>query len=128
MKLIKFLIIFLSTLTIFNVIGCKQFNISDIDYVKISVINNTNDIKLQRVIFDGPSKDVEVFITELSKAKRIWIGFVIKEALIEGEYLVELYSANRLVGKYTVINSENIYDEINKKYLKRKMINYLPLR
>lgn len=123
LKIVK--VIFIIILVSLN-IGCHQFNIENIDSVEIIQIRNIDNMKTENVVYYGSAKNVKPFLIELSKIKSTWISFVIKEALLEGEYLIFLYSNDQMIGKYRIINSENIVDEITKKYYYGKLLKFIP--
>ncbi len=74
-------------------------------------------------IYNGSYQGVASMMNTLSKARRIPVLFVSKAALEEGEYNIEIFQNGSLIESYTVFNSQNIFDNINNKFLKSNILS-----
>jgi hypothetical protein len=67
-------------------------------------------------VYNGSYDGINRIMKKISTA---WRAFaIVKEALWEGEYIVNVYNNGLLVQTYLVMNSSNVYDRTNDRYLK----------
>ncbi len=123
MMLVLFVFSFVNIL----LVACMSDQIN-VKRVVITQIYYLQGSKNEKIIFDGSSNQVKELLAELKKAKKIPLELVIKEALIEGEYKIELYMSGGMVKTFFVINSRNIYDEDNNQYYYCPLLQFIPNR
>ncbi len=75
-------------------------------------------------IYNGSYQDVAYIMNELSRAKRIFFSFT-KEALLEGEYTIDVYQNSSLIQSYTIFNSQDVYDKTRDRYLRSTILTHI---
>jgi hypothetical protein len=76
-------------------------------------------------IYNGSYQGVAYIMNKLSEARRISPLFMLKEALVEGTYSIDVYQNNVLIQSYTVKNSQNVIDETNDKPLRSTILTQI---
>lgn len=63
------------------------------------------------LFFDCELKNAPKIVNQIRNATRIPNGFAIKEALLEGSYIMQIYSGDKIEKSYEIVNSKNVYDD-----------------
>jgi hypothetical protein len=74
-------------------------------------------------IYNDTYNRLSPMMDNLSKARRINVRSLVKEALPEGRYTIDIYEHGAIIQSYIVFNSENVYDKTNNYYLKSNVLN-----
>jgi hypothetical protein len=69
-------------------------------------------------IYNDSYQRLSSMMDKLLKSRKITIMTLSKETLPEGEYTISIYENGQIIQNYIVLNSENVYDTTNKRYLK----------
>lgn len=63
------------------------------------------------LFFDCELKNAPKVVNQIKNATRIPNGFAIKEALLEGSYIMQIYSGDKTEKAFEIVNSKNVYDD-----------------
>lgn len=120
------LISFFSLLVIFA--SCKSKSSQSISNVKIvqTYYDQFYNESISALIYDGTPDEINELVEIIQKSKDISVLFVIKEALIDGEFSVKFYEGDVNLLNYRIFNSQNAYDEIHQKFKKVIAIDLIP--
>lgn len=121
----SFIIIFV--LSVFF-ISCYSKTPQKIDNVKITqnYYDQFYGETISAKIYDGNPTEIIELVGEVQNAKNISVLFCIKEALIDGRFVVEFYQDDKIILNYEICNSQNAYDEIKHKFKKIRAIDLIP--
>ncbi len=62
------------------------------------------------LFFDCELKNAPKVVNQIKNATRIPNGFAIKEALLEGSYIMQIYNGDKIEKTFEIVNSKNVYD------------------
>jgi hypothetical protein len=97
---------------------CSVISAQENKTVKISLNFNPPYGSGSIEIYNDSYQRLAPMMNKLLKARRISVLGLIKEVLSEGRYTVEIYENDRIAQRYVVLNSQNVHDETNDRYLK----------
>ena len=63
------------------------------------------------LFFDCDLRNAPKIVKEVRNSTRIPNGFAIKEALLEGCYIMEIYAGDKIEKTYKIVNSKNVFDD-----------------
>ena len=100
----------------------------EIDNVKIvqKYYDEFYEEAISAMIYDGSPNEINKLVDKIQTAQTTSVLFVIKEALIDGEFSVEFFQNNENILSYRIFNSQNAYDKIKHKYKKIRAIDLIP--
>ena len=100
----------------------------EIDNVKIvqTYYDQFYEESISAMIYDGSPNEINKLVDKIQTAQTTSVLFVIKEALIDGEFSVEFFQNNENILRYRIFNSQNAYDKIKHKYKKIRAIDLIP--
>ena len=112
----------------FLMIPCSGGEKKKVDHVVITqdYYDSFYEKRMSVEIYNGSTEGIESFVRKVESAKTISVLFAIKEALIEGRFLVEFYQNDNMILKYDVFNTQNAFDELRNKYKKLMVIDDIP--
>ena len=121
----SFIIIFVLS---FFITSCLSKPFQKVDNVKIvqDYYDQFYGERISALIYDGTPDEINKLVVEIQTAQTTSIMFVIKEALIDGEFSVDLYQNNENILSYRIFNSQNAYDKIKHRYKKIRAIDLIP--